>query len=90
MAEARKAKKPKPIGAVTHWYGKIGVAVLNLKGALKVGDRVRVAHGEEEFEETISSMQVDHKPVESVKKGADVAVRFSQKAKEGALLFRAG
>lgn len=87
MADKAKSKD-KPIGVVTHWYDKIAVAVLNLKSALKVGDKIKVTHGEEEFEDVVSSMQVDHKPIESVKKGADVAVKLSGKAKEGALVFK--
>ncbi len=79
----------KEVGKVTHWYDKAGVAVLDLGSALKVGDHVKVKKGEEEFEETISSMQIDHKNVASAKKGDEAAVKFSQKAKEGAVIYKA-
>ena len=78
----------KEVGKVTHWYDKAGVAVLDLSSALKIGDKVKVKKGEEEFEETLSSMQVDHKNVSSAKKGDEVAVKFSQKAKEGAVIYK--
>ncbi|OGF61937.1 hypothetical protein A2926_00435 [Candidatus Giovannonibacteria bacterium RIFCSPLOWO2_01_FULL_44_40] len=78
----------KEVGKITHWYDKIGVAVLDLSATLKAGDRVKVKKGEEEFEETISSMQVDHKEVSSAKKGDEVAVKLSQKAKEGAVIYK--
>ena len=78
----------KEIGKVTHWYDKAGVAVLDLSSPLKVGDSVKVKKGEEEFEETVSSMQVDHKNVSSAQKGDEVAVKFSQKAKEGAVIYK--
>lgn len=78
----------KEVGKVTHWYDKAGVAVLSLEGALKVGDKVKVKKGEAEFEETISSMQVDHKDVSSAQKGDEVAVKFSQKAREGAVIYQ--
>jgi len=78
----------KEIGKVTHWYDKLGVAVLDLKGALKAGDIVKVRKGAEEFEDTIVSMQVDHKNVSSAKKGDEVAVKFSQKTKEGAVIYK--
>ncbi len=78
----------KEIGKVTHWYDKLGVAVLDLKGSLKVGDIVKVRKGAEEFEDTIVSMQVDHKNVSSAKKGDEVAVKFSQKTKEGAVIYK--
>ena len=74
--------KEKPIGKITHWFDKIGVAVIELKGTLKKGEKVTIRRGEEEFEETITSMQVDHEDVTTAKKGDDVAVKFSQKVKE--------
>ncbi|MBI3572092.1 hypothetical protein HY091_00965 [Candidatus Kaiserbacteria bacterium] len=79
----------KPIGKVVHWYDKIGVAVVKLAGALKVGDKVKVKHGAEEFEETVSSLQLNHAPVESGKTGQDVAIKLSKKAGEGSELYAA-
>lgn len=80
----------KQIGRVKHWYDKIGVAVLDLSGTIKTGDNVKVVKGEEAFEEQIASMQVDHKDVASAKKGDEVAVKFSNKAKEGAAVYKVG
>lgn len=82
-------KKEKEIGKVIHWYGKIKVAVVKLTGALKMGDVIKVRHGENEFEETVSSMQLDHKPVEAGKKGQEIAIQLSQEAKDGSLVYKA-
>lgn len=73
----------KEIGKVTHWYDKIGVAVVGLKSGLKVGDKVKVTRGDEEYEDTVTSMQLNHEEVSSAKKGDDAAIKLSQKAKEG-------
>lgn len=78
----------KEIGKVTHWYDKIGVAVVKLQSALKVGDRVKVKKGDEEFEDTVASIQIDHTEVVSAKKGDDAAVKLSHRAKEGAVLCK--
>jgi hypothetical protein len=79
--------KEKPIGVVTHWFDKLGVAVIKLSGKIATGDKVLVRRGEEEFEDTIESIQIDHKPVVSAKKGDDAAVKLTQKTKEGAEIF---
>ena len=79
--------KEKEIARVTHWYDKLGVAVLDLKNSLKVGDRVKVRHGEEEFDDVITSMQIDHVAVAKAKKGDEVAVKLSGRAKDGSRLF---
>ena len=79
--------KEKEIGKVTHWYDKISVAVIKLSSTLSVGDTVKIRHGEDEFEATIDSMQIDHENVEKGKKGDEIAVKLPQKAKEGSVLI---
>ena len=80
-------KKEKPVGVVTHWYDKIGVAVVKLSGKLNKGDKIKIKRGEEEFEETVASLQIDHKDVASAKKGDDAAIKLGGRAKEGAEVF---
>ena len=76
------------VGKVTHWYDKIGVAVVKLVGALRMGDKIKVRHGEKEFEDNVLSMQVDRKDVPSGAKGDEVAIKLSDKTKEGASIFK--
>lgn len=79
----------KPVGKVTHWYDKIGVAVVKLSGTLSVGDRVKIKKGDTEFEGTISSMQLDHEEIKSGKKGKEVAIKVAGgEAKDGSLVFK--
>ena len=78
----------KELGKVVHWYDKIGVAVVKLAGALKVGDKIKVSRGGTEFEETVSSMQLEHQPVDGGKKGQEVAIKLSQAAKDGAVVSK--
>ncbi len=77
----------KQIGTVTHWYDKLGVAVVKLTSKLAKGDKIKVKKGAEEFEDTVSSLQIDRKDVASAKKGDDAALKLSQRAKEGAGVF---
>ncbi len=79
--------KNNPIGKITHWYDKISVAVIKLNETLQAGDKIKIKHGDQEFEETITSMELDHKPVKSGKKGQEIAVKLSQKASEGSAIF---
>ena len=79
--------KEKPIGKVVHWYDKLGVAVVKLNKALKVGSQVKVKRGDQEFTETITSMQLNHESVKAGKKGEEVAVKVSQPVREGAEIY---
>ena len=77
----------KQVGTLTHWYDKVEVGVIKLTGSLNKGDKIKVKRGDDEFEETISSMQINHQDVTSAKKGDDAAIKFSKRAKEGAVVF---
>lgn len=77
----------KQVGTVTHWYDKIGVAVVKLTGKLAKGARIKIKKGTEEFEDTVSSLQIDHEDVAAAKKGDDAAMKLTQKAKEGSGIF---
>lgn len=76
------------IGKIIHYYDKIGVAVVRLEGGLKAGDTVHVKGKVSDFEQTVESMQLDHKDVSSAKKGEEVAVKLSEKAKEGDIVYK--
>src|SRR3989338_6832738 len=87
------AKKPKGkpirqvqgklIGKVEHYYDKIGVMALRLKDVLKKGDTIRIEGGDKSFKQKIVSMQIDHEVVTSAKKGSDIGIKVSKKAREG-------
>ncbi len=78
----------KEIGKVTHYYDKIGVMVVKLTGKISVGDKIKVKRGEEEFEEMIESMQIEHENIEKAKKGDEIAIKVSQPTKEGAVVYK--
>lgn len=75
--------KEKELGKVVHYFDKIQVAVLSLNGNLKVGDKIKVSRGENEFEQEVESMQIDHQEVQSAGKGQEVAIKVAQPAKTG-------
>lgn len=80
----------KPLGKVVHYYDKAMVAVIRLDSdGLKTGESVRFVKFPEEFSQAIDSMQIDRKAVDSAKKGEEVAVKVSQPAKEGTVVFKA-
>jgi len=78
----------KLVGKVTHYFGKINVAVIKLdKGSLKVGDKVHIKGAHDDFETVVLSMQIDHKDVSSAKKGQEVAVKIEGKAHDNDEVF---
>ncbi len=83
------AKKEKPIGKITHFFSNIGVAVIALDGKLVEGDEIRIVGGEKtDFNQTVDSMEVDHKKVSKAKSGDDVGLKVSEKVREGYKVFK--
>jgi putative protease len=76
------------VGKVVHYYDKLGVAIVELSAGLAVGDTIKVTRGEGEFEQPVTSMQVEHESVTSAKRGDAVGIKVAQKAKEGAVVYR--
>ena len=84
---AKKASKP--IGLVTHFYGEIKVAIVKFNKPTKVGVEVCfVGHGVD-FSQKIVSMQFDHAPVMTAKKGQEVGIKVAKKLKAGTEVFAA-
>ncbi|MDD5148110.1 MAG: hypothetical protein PHH08_01455 [Candidatus ainarchaeum sp.] len=79
----------KPIGKITHYFDKIGVAVIELSDSLKNGEKIAVeGHSGEVFEQLVESMQIDRKPVPSAKKGQAIGIKLVQPVKPIAQVFK--
>lgn len=77
------------VGKVTHYYDKIGVAIVELDSDLAVGERIKfVRGGEDLFEQVVTSMQIEHERVDSAKQGDVVGLKTDQEVKEGAEVYK--
>lgn len=83
-------KKIKPIGKITHFFGKIKVAVIKLSSPIKKGDTIIILGGEDtDFEQKIDSMQIDFKNVKTAKKGKSIGIKVKKKVREGYKIYKA-
>lgn len=73
----------KLIGKITHYYGKIGVGIVELVSTLKVGDKIHIKGHSTDFEQTVDSIQVEHENVEVAKKGEVIGLKVKDKVHEG-------
>jgi selenocysteine-specific translation elongation factor len=78
----------KLIGQVSHWFGNIFVAGIELTGKLAVGDRVHILGHTTDFEQEIRSMQIMHQDVSEAGRGDDVGVKLSTRARVGDKVYR--
>lgn len=76
------------IGKVTHFYDKLGVAVVEVMNqALKVGDNVKISGHDKEFTQTITSLQLEHNQVQEVETGQSCGMKVDQPVKQGDVLY---
>ena len=76
------------IGHVTHYFSKINVAVIALKDGLKVGDTIHVLGHVTDFTQKVSSLQIEHKKVDSVKAGDDFAIQVTEQVREHDVVYK--
>lgn len=77
------------VGRITHYYDKIGVAVVELSADLAVGEKIKfVRGGEDLFEQPVESIQIEHEQRQSAVKGEIVGLKVKQEAKEGADVYK--
>lgn len=85
-------KELKEVGIVSHYFTKISVAVIELKDTIHVGDRILIRGGTyplaTNFEQTVESMQIEHKNVETAKAGQSIGLKVDQKVREGDEVYK--
>ena len=75
------------IGRVIHFYNKISVAIIELSGTLQGGQKIRVIGPKTEIEQTVDSMQVEHRNIDRAKPGDLVGLKVIGKVREGDAVF---
>lgn len=78
----------KQIGKITHFFSKIGVAVVELTDTIKVGDTILIKGAHTEFEQKVKSMQIEHESIEEAKKGQSIGMKVEQKVHENDAVFK--
>ena len=76
------------VGIITHYYDKIGVAVVDLTGTLSIGDKIKIVKGDEEFTQEVTSMQVEHEQVQTAKRGESIGLKVNQPVKRKAEVYK--
>ena len=76
------------IGTIGHYFAKPEVGIVKLTAGLKVGDTLRLSGHGAEFQQTVTSMQLDHAPVETASPGTEVAIKVEQRVREGTHVYR--
>jgi U32 family peptidase len=77
------------IGVITHYFSKIGVAVVKVEKHLKVGELIRIKGTHADFVQKIDSMQVEHQSVHEAKPGDEVGMKMAEEVHEHDKVYKA-
>lgn len=81
-------EQPQEIGKVTHYFTKIGVAVVELKASLSVGDKIRISGPTTDFEQIVESMQIEHENVKTAKAGQSIGLKVAEHVRETDTVYK--
>jgi len=76
------------VGKITHYFDKIGVAVVELSDSLSVGDNIKISGHDSELTMPVTSMQIEHEQIKEAKKGDTVGMKVDQEVKEGDEVYK--
>jgi len=75
------------VGKVTHYYKRIGVAVVELKKSLNSGDRVLIRGKNTNFSQFVSSMEIEHEKVQAAEAGMEIALKVEETVRDGDVVY---
>jgi putative protease len=67
------------IGQITHYFDHVNVAAVTLTESLHVGDTIHILGHSTDFQQKVTSLQIEHQSVEEAKPGDDVGMKVIQK-----------
>ena len=76
------------VGEVSHYFTKIGVAVIEVSSPMKVGDQIAIKGMTTNFEQTIGSMQVEGENLEEANPGDDIGMKVADRVRKGDIVYR--
>ena len=78
----------KLIGKISHYFGAINVGIIELTDSFSVGEKIHIKGSSTDFEQTVSSMQIDRKDISEAKSGDAIGIKVDQKVREGDLVYK--
>ena len=76
------------IGEVTHYFGKINVAVLKVHKGIKIGESLHFVGNHTDFSQELTSLQIEHQDVAEAEAGSEVAMKVKDRVRAGDTVFR--
>lgn len=79
----------KEIGHVTDYFGKIGVAAIEITDdSLAIGNNIKIKGATTDFTQTVDSMQKDKMSIQIAKKGDTIGIKVKDKVRHNDKVYK--
>ena len=80
--------KEKVVGIVTHYFPKVSAGVIKLKAPLALGDNIKIKGHTTDFTQTVTSMQINHVPIQKAKRGEEIGLLVNSRVRKNDLVYK--
>jgi GTPase len=75
------------VGVVSHFFGKIKVAIIEVNDTISVGDRIFIKGPTTDLEQTVDSMEIEHEKVQQAKAGQSIGMKVNGRVREKDIVY---
>jgi translation elongation factor EF-1alpha len=78
------------VGRVSHFFGKINVAIIEVKDIISVGDQILIKGPTTDIEQTVDSMEIEHEKVKQAEAGQSIGMKVKARVREKDIVYKTG
>ncbi|MBI2657977.1 hypothetical protein HYX08_04760 [Candidatus Woesearchaeota archaeon] len=77
------------VGKVSHYFSKIGVAVIDVTGgSIKVGDEIHIKGHTTDFKQKVASMQIEQDKIEIAEPGQSIGIKVNEPVRQHDAVYK--
>jgi len=76
------------VGHVSDFFSRPVVAGIDLRGALKVGEKIKIKGHTTDLEFAVESMQINNAPVKEAHSGDSVGIKVPDRVRKGDAVYK--
>ena len=88
MGEMVMEPQYEKVGRIAHFYTKPSVAVVELSAALSKGDKIVIRGSTTNIEQTVDSMEIEHKQIPTAQAGQSIGMKVSGRVRENDIVYK--
>lgn len=78
------------VGRVSHFFGKINVAIIEVTDTISVGDKIVIKGPTTDIEQTVDSMEIEHTKVKQAEAGQSIGMKVNARVREKDIVYKTG